>query len=78
MTTLALPTPSAAAFGIAEPVHGMGTYQLGRSTRPVMPGAGKGARPALLQVEPLSQRRETVGNLSAGALCPGHIEGLTE
>ena len=25
-----------------------------------------------------SQRRETVGNLSAGALCPGHIEGLEE
>ena len=52
--------------------------QLGRSTRPAMPGAGKGARPALLQVEPLSQRRETVGNLSAGAWCPGPIEGLTE
>ncbi|QQN74823.1 hypothetical protein [Croceicoccus sp. YJ47] len=111
----ALPTLSAAAFGIAEPVHGMGTYHLGRSTRPVMPSADEGTCPALFQVEyfiapflvrlrgaantgksdaggqadvsavmaaqsdnaaTFYQRRETVGNLSAGAWCPGYIEGL--
>ena len=49
MIELALPTPSAAAFGTAEPVHGMGTN---------------------------SHRREADDNLSAGAWCPGHIEGL--
>ncbi len=47
MTKSALPTLSAAAFGTAEPVHGMGTN---------------------------IQRRETVGNLRAGAWCPGLIE----
>lgn len=50
--------------------------ELSRSTRLAMPGAGEGVCPALLQVEPFGQRRETVGNLSAGASCPGHIEGL--
>lgn len=74
----ALPTPTAAAFGTAEPVHGMGTFSTCRSTRLATPGASKGVRPALLQVEPLRQRRETVGNLSAGAWCPRQLEGLTE
>ena len=50
MTRSALPTLSAAAFGTAEPVHGMGTN---------------------------SQRRETVGNLSAGAVSPARQKETT-
>ena len=57
-----------------EALQRMGSYQLGRSTRPVMPGADKGTCPALFPVE-LIQRRETVGNLSAGGWSPGPIEG---
>ena len=67
--------PGASAL-MGKAVHGMGSYQLGRSTRPGMPSANEGARPALFQVEPLPTSRG-VGFLRAGARCPGLIEELT-
>ena len=56
-------------------VHRVGSYNLGRSTRPVMPRAGEGNMPGAVPGRASRQRRETVGNLRAGAWCPGPIEG---
>ena len=61
---------------MGEAVHGMGSYQLGRSTRPVMPGANEGSCPALFQVELLPTSRG-VGFLRAGGWSPGLIEEIT-
>ena len=72
---LALPTSSAAAIGTAEPVHGMGMYQLCPSTGLAMPGAGEGDMPGAVTRSSLCRhRRETDDNLSAGASCPRQLE----
>ena len=65
-----------ATADMGKAVHGMGSYHLGRSTWPVMPGADEGNMPGAVPGRATRQRRETVGNLSAGAWCPGPIEGL--
>lgn len=51
-------------------VHRMGSYEIRRSTRRVMPGADEEAGPALPQVEITRHRREADGNLSAGDARP--------
>ena len=49
-----------------------------RSALPTLPAAATGNAEPVHGMGTNNQRREAVGNLSAGAWCPGPIEGLTE
>ena len=59
-----------ASADMGKPARGMGSYEIRRSTRRVMPSADKEAGPALPQVELTRHRREADGNLSAGDARP--------
>lgn len=59
-----------ATADMGKAVHRMGSFEIRRSTRRVMPGADEGTGPALFQVEINSHRREADGNLRAGDARP--------
>lgn len=67
-----------ASADMGKAVHRMGSNRNGRSTRPVTPGADEGNMPGAIPGRATRQRRETVGNLRAGAWCPGLLEGQSE